>query len=192
VQIEIKDGKVSIKTEIRKVLPKAGGQMNKVRKITAIAFTAFFFLILYSDGSVSGVRNNPNALRGVEEIDIMVQILDSHLKNSGFSPDQIKTDIESKLRMAGIKVSPDALPTLYVDINSYEDPKCPGVVIITVRLDLYQFVYLPPPKEILWTSTWYTDSFTILGAANVSGVRDLVKDHVDKFINDYLSVNPKR
>ena len=166
--------------------------MNKVRKIPLIASTVFFLFILSSNESVSGVRNNPNALRAVEEIDVVVQNLGSRPENSRFSHDQIRAEVEARLRLAGIKVSTEALPTLYVDIHSYEYAKFPGLVVFTIRLDLYQFVYLPAPNEVLWTSTWSTESVAVSGAANVSDTKDLMKGHLDKFINDYLSVNAKK
>jgi len=166
--------------------------MNKARNFLAIASTVFSLLILLSEEAVSGVRNNPNALRAVEEIDIVVKDLDGILENPEPSRDQIKAEVDSKLRMAGIRVSPDALPTLYVDINSYAYPKYPGLVAITIRIDLYQFVYLPSPQEILWASTWSAESVAVSAGPNVSDIKDLIKDHLDRFIHDYRSVNPKK
>ena len=166
--------------------------MKKARKILVISSTFFLLLIPSPEESVSGVRNNPNALRAVEEIDVVVKDMDSRLENSGFSRDKTRAEVESKLRMAGIRVSPNALPTLYVDIDSYEYSKCPGLAVITIRLDLYQFVYLPPSKEILWASAWSTESLAFSGGPNVSEIKDLMKDHLDKFIHDYRSVNLRK
>lgn len=171
---------------------KESGQMNKARKMLVIASTVFSLLILFSEESVSGVRNNPNALRAIEEIEVVVKDLDGLLENCGLSRDQIRAEADSKLRIAGIKVSPDALPTLYVDINSYDYPKYPGLAVITVRIELYQFVYLPSPQEILWASTWSAESVAVSASPNVSEIKDLIKNHLDRFIHDYRSVNPKK
>jgi hypothetical protein len=94
--------------------------------------------------------------------------------------------------MAVIKVVPKALPTLLLDIKSYEFSKHPGIVFIAVKLDLYQFVDLSLSQQILWTSTWSAESVTVSDAPNISGVRELVADLLNKFINDYISVKPKK
>ncbi len=69
--------------------------MKEARKILVISSTFFFLLILSSEESVSAVRNNPNALRAVEEIDVVVKDMDSRLENSGFSRDKIRAEVES-------------------------------------------------------------------------------------------------
>jgi hypothetical protein len=163
-----------------------------MKNLIVMALTVFFLLVPYSERVISQVRNNPNALRGIEEIDVMIHRLDSRLENSGYKQEQIKADMESKLGMAIIKVVPKALPTLLLDIKSYEFSKYAGLVVITVKLDLYQFVDLPLSQQILWTSTWSAESVTVSDALNISGLRELIADLLNKFINDYNSIKPKK
>jgi hypothetical protein len=163
-----------------------------MKNLIVMALIVFFLLVPYSEWVISEVRNNPNALRGIEEIDVIVHRLDSRLENSGYNQEQIKADVESKLGMAIIKVVPKALPTLLLDIKSYGFPKYGGIVVITVRLDLYQFVDLSLSQQILWTSTWSAESVMVSDAPNISSLRELIADLLNKFIKDYISVNPKK
>lgn len=163
-----------------------------MKNLIVMALTVFFLLVPYSERVISEVRNNPNALRGIEEIDVIIHRLDSRLENSGYKQEQIKADVESKLGMAIIKVVPKALPTLLLDIKSYEFSKYAGIVVITVKLDLYQFVDLPLSQQILWTSTWSAESVTVADAPNISGLRESIADLLNKFINDYNSIKPKK
>ena len=163
-----------------------------MRRAFAIALTAFFLLTPYPDRGMAEVRNNPNALRGIQEIDVIVHRLDSRLGNFGYSQEQIRADVESTLRMAIIKVLPKALPTLLLDIKSYEFPKHAGLIVLAVRLDLYQFVDLPLSQQVLWCSTWSVETTTLSEAPNISGLKGTIEELLNKFINDYRSVNPKK
>jgi len=163
-----------------------------MKNATVLALMVLSFLIPYPERAMAEVRNNPNALRGIDEIDVMVHRLDSRLENSGYSQDQIRANMESKLHMAIIKVLPKALPTLVLDIKSYEFPNHAGLVVLAVRLDLYQFVDLPLSQQVLWTSTWSVESITVSGVANIFGLREVIEDLLTKFIHDYKSVNPKK
>jgi hypothetical protein len=51
-----------------------------------------------------------------------------------------------------------------------------------VRLDRNPAVYLIAP-------TWST---SYVGRNSAAGVRQIVRDQVDRFANDFMSVNPKR
>jgi hypothetical protein len=163
-----------------------------MKRAFVIALIAFFLLAPYPDRGMAEVRNNPNALRGIQEIDVMVHRLDSRLANFGYSQEQIRADVESTLRMAIIKVLPKALPTLLLDIKSYEFPKHAGLVVLAVRLDLYQFVDLPLSQQVLWNSIWSVETITLSEAPNISRLKENIEELLNKFINDYRSVNPKK
>jgi hypothetical protein len=163
-----------------------------MKNLIVIALTALFLFFPYSEDGMAQVRNNPNALRGIEEIDVMVHRLDSRLEGSGYTQEQIKAEMESKLGMAVIRVVPKALPTLLLDIKSYVFPKHAGIVILAVKLDLYQFVDLPISQQILWTSTWSSESLTVSDTPNITGLKELVADLLNKFITDFNSVKPKK
>jgi hypothetical protein len=61
-----------------------------------------------------------------------------------------------------------------------------------VRLDLYQFVDLPLSQQVLWCSTWSVETTTLSEAPNISGLKGTIEELLNKFINDYRSVNPKK
>jgi hypothetical protein len=163
-----------------------------MKNATVLAWMILSLLILHPERTIAEVRNNPNALRGIDELDVMVHRMDRRLENSGYSQDQIRAQIESKLRMAIIKVHPKALPTLVLDIKTHESPEHAGLAVITLRLDLYQFVDLPLSQQVLWVSTWSVESIIFSEVANISGLREILEDLLTKFIHDYKSVNPKK
>jgi hypothetical protein len=71
--------------------------------------------------------------------------------------------------------------------------KSSSIYAVSIKIALFQDVLIVrDSKTRVIASTWDKSSVKIVGANNVAtGVRDSVKDHVDEFINDYLSVNPK-
>jgi len=55
-----------------------------------------------------------------------------------------------------------------------------------VRLDRDPSMWLPG------VTTWSVDAVGTVGREKLRNLRDGIKDYVDRFINAYLSVNPKR
>lgn len=67
-----------------------------------------------------------------------------------------------------------------------------GLWAFRIDVGLEQAVRLArDPKAQGFAVTWRLGSFGTVGADKVRGVRDIVKDLVDEFVNAYLSVNPK-
>ena len=141
---------------------------------------------------------NRPTLRGLKGVYVLVEQLRPEIERGGLSKNQIQTDVELKLRMAGIKVlskeeSFDApgRPWLYVNVNAFKAEDI-GAYVYHVLVELNQDVYLarrPPDFTKYKTSTW---SVSYLGIKSKLGdIRASVKDLVDMFINAYLSVNPK-
>ena len=49
-----------------------------------------------------------------------------------------------------------------------------------------------PSLVVLGVDTWSVGGFGRISKINVRNLRDHIKDDVDKFINAYLAVNPKK
>ncbi len=140
------------------------------------------------------------SLKGLKGVNVLVEVLNPDIEADGLSIDNIQTDVELKLRLAGIKVltrqemlKEPGSPYLYVNVNSHKIES--GTYSFNIMVSLKQGVYLECDSSIriFGVTTW--NNATIGGVTrlqNVSNfIRDGIKDFVDEFINDYLSVNPK-
>jgi hypothetical protein len=123
---------------------------------------------------------------------VLVEDLPDSAKILSLSKDTIQTDVELKLRLAGIRVVTDdedaklpGSPALYVNLNLTDDAR-----VAHVDVELEQNATLE--RNTLWTpriTTWSTG--VLLSNPTAQGIRDAVKDHVDTFLNAWFSVNPK-
>ena len=133
-------------------------------------------------------------LKGLSGVQVVVEGFDEENRRAGFNVRTFQTDVELKLRMAGIKVlsekkswSAPVQPYLYVQVASMADE--PGeIAAYLIRLQLDQGVRLVRAKTFAFAATW---SVSWLGQGSVQNVRDRLKDRVDLFLNAWLSVNPK-
>jgi hypothetical protein len=66
------------------------------------------------------------------------------------------------------------------------------IYAVSLIIELDQPAMVPRNQKIIIATTWRSGMTVIVGEKNLStGVRSNVADIVDKFINDYLAVNPK-
>jgi hypothetical protein len=141
-----------------------------------------------------------SSLKGLNGAKVVVESLKPLEEQAGLTVADLQTDVELKLRLAGIPVltasaeAPGA-PFLYVRVTVVSratNNVWPYVVEVqlnqTVRLDR------SPTTIVAGVTTWgvvarvsAADSSTIRGR-----VRDSAKDLIDQFVNAYLSANPKQ
>lgn len=123
-----------------------------------------------------------------------------NIKEHGLTEGQIKTDTEIKLRAAGIRVIPTieelrkeaGKPWLYIAVNTSYKPTL-RFFSFSIDIKLQQQVRLERnPTVIISATTWATGSTGAVGENDVQQIRGFVKDLVDKFINAYLTANPKK
>ena len=166
-----------------------------MKKLTWIILMAISVLVLVSPNvNAEFVRDQKETLRGIKSISVSIEDLAPEAKEAGLSTDQIRTDVELKLRMAGIKVitpkEASLSPYLYININIRKTTS--GDFIVGMDISLYQIVFLGmKPNISCFAATWSSGEVGKGGETNVmNGVRESVKDMIDTFINDYLAVNP--
>jgi len=106
----------------------------------------------------------------------------------GLTKEAIQTDVELKLRLAGMRIESTTPEFLYIDVNVARDGSA-----VSIDVELVQPVGLTrnPSIFIPGAITW---SAGTLGTNPTSAqfIRDAIKDQVDKFLNAWLSVNPKK
>ena len=111
----------------------------------------------------------------------------------GFDHRTFQTDMELKLRLAGIKVLTRAeilttpgSPYLYLNVT-LPNPEKRKLSSYAIDLEFSQLVILVrDPGISAIATTWSVGS---VGNGDLPHIRDRVKDKMDQFINAWLSVN---
>ena len=161
-----------------------------------ISLITLLSLVVVSPVMASEVES----LRGMKRFAIKIEILPLEIEKEGFNVNTIKTDVELKLRLAGIKI--------ITEKEHYSAPWAPwlGVHVQLIKLNQRAYVYsisvtfhqlvnlILTNKRINNVITWESGyiGYTPESAYDAfQKIRGSVKDLVDTFINAYLSVNPK-
>lgn len=159
-----------------------------------ILTTFFLFLVWLAlpNQIFSQYPSQVKTLAGFDTLKVVVEDLTPQMEQAGLTVEQIQTDVEIKLRKAGFKVKDkdavfDPYIYLYTKVSSFKQD---GNFAIDVKTTLNQRVLLERNKSIGNSSTtWETDYIGIAGEGYVRGIRDLISDQVDRFINDWLKAN---
>lgn len=138
------------------------------------------------------------SLRGLQGVNVVIEL--DKCEGTRLTEDQLQTDVELKLRMAGIKVLTEAEslktpgnPTLVVNVNCYK-LQLHNIYCLCLQIRVLQSAYLTRNPSIFSRSATWEDA--ILGWTVASRLsrygRDAVIESMDRFIDAYLSVNPKK
>jgi hypothetical protein len=141
------------------------------------------------------------SLRGLKGLGVVVEELQPEAERDGLTKSQLRTDVELKLRQAGLRVlSPEeslkepGSPYLYVNLNTAKSEVLYAFATYAYALQvaLKQEVTLTRDPDIRGSATtWDTGVLGTVGAANLPDLRKTLSDVLDRFINDYLAANPK-
>ena len=168
------------------------------------AITLFLFIILSS--SISYAADDAysrESLRNLEGVEVLVGIEKStSITKLKLTKRQLRTDAELKLRLAGINVIPaeelsysHGIPMLYIGLNIISN-KDESLYVYGSRAEFTQAVTLYRENHVLHPTAITWDSVAIgfiTGSSNPEEtMRESLKNHIDRFINAYLSVNPKK
>jgi len=157
-------------------------------------FSIVVVILLLSSG-VMTQTSRKETLKGLKGFDVLVEELNSDIEKDGLHRSSIQTDVELKLRMAGIKVLTEEEGKredtyLYIRVSSvkYKD----SMYSYRIGVEFCQYVYLYRDTDIhCYATTWRIGKIGLLGVNRVKEIRDTIKDMIDQFINDYLAVNQK-
>ena len=175
----------------------------------AVSILALGFFLMSGSFSVDAAENRI-PFHGLKAIAVFVENIDQEAVKDGLSKEQIKTDVELRLREAGIKVVP-VEKCLNLPTSSYGSDSYLYIIVNTVKfVSGLEYVYgasvqlkqvvvidrgktVKPQKALLWAITWEkSDGVDITLVEDLVGnVRERINDKVDAFINDYLAENPK-
>jgi hypothetical protein len=134
-------------------------------------------------------------LKDISAVNVLVEELSDGAKTLGLTTDAIQTDVELKLRLAGIRVVTleEALkvpggPILYVLVSVLPDGRA-----ASIEIELHQNVLLERNGlRVVGMPTWNTRYLMWEPNPTAQAVRNVVKDQVDVFLNAWLAVNPKK
>ena len=177
--------------------------MKTYKRITFILGIVLVLPLMSSFGFAGDHKVSRETLRGINGIFVRVESLSSEIRKDGLKKQQIRTDVESKLQMAGIKVLSyeeyllqEGHPYLYIQASVIKS-QYPNIYIYHIGIELVQNANLVRNPNLIIgnillspkVTTWSTGSIGKSGYIN--DIRNFIKDEVNIFIDAYLSVNPK-
>jgi len=143
-----------------------------------------------------------DTLKGLVSFHVAIGISDKGESSKyGLTEGILRTDVERKLRTAGIKVLEDkearlTSPRIVLGVFSVypEIPEGKSLIAVTaVTIEVQQWVAIERTPSIRCVAaTWSATRVGLVGLSLYKDtVRSAVKNMVDDFLNDYLAVNPK-
>jgi hypothetical protein len=147
---------------------------------------------------VTYYSDQKESLKGLQGLGILVEPLDPEIEKAGVSREHLKQEVELKLRQAGIRVLTEkerveapGKPYLYINLNAYSWRE-EVIYGYSLKIDFNQLILLDRDKKIgSFGTTWYSGSAGMIGANKLKTfIKTELVDTLDKFITDYLAVNP--
>jgi hypothetical protein len=137
------------------------------------------------------LRAQPSTLANQPRFGVVVENLNSGAQQCGLTEPQVQTDVEIRLRRSGAVVVPPLVGT-YFYVNVHTVPiqswgASLGACAYNISLEFRQQVYLSGHR--ITAATWDTAMLGISSETSGRQIRDSLGDLVDKFLNDWLSVN---
>ena len=185
------------------------GHTMLARKLLLIAIALYIMssLALADNFKRKSLRKR---LEGVQQVQVLVERLPEVLQEAGLSQDRIQTDVELKLRTAGIRMVSHSQCFLYVNVNGgkfFPDHPVGYYYYCSVSFD--QPVILLRQAKLLigakttqqalhrscfWAKTWDKNIIGLIGldASPARKIRDTIRDLLDDFINDFLAAKQKK
>jgi hypothetical protein len=181
------------------------------------------FLLLFSLATTLAFGDESNSvqsLRGWRDFDVIVEKLNPDIQLDGLATEQLRTDVELKLRLAGVHVLNPLGPYLYVNATTLKNERQNSYTYY-VSVEFHQPVIRSgdalvdllgpkwdapgerPPvskesvlklafgKNSMFATTWSSGTIGWVPSGSVQHIRNTVKDTVDLFLNDWLKVNQK-
>jgi len=137
-------------------------------------------------------------LKGLKAVHLIIDKLPEQVVEGGLTSDAIRADVESKLRLAGIAVlsqeesfKEKGKKSSFLHILVTIGKQAKDRYVCLIRVELAQEVFLVrSPDVIAMAQTWSTGKLFL--GMTIKDIREEILNYVDKFIDAYLSVNPKK
>jgi hypothetical protein len=137
-------------------------------------------------------------LKGITAVSVVIRNLGPKLPG-GLAREQLQAEVESKLRIAGITVLTFDQPGPYLGVEVTIDASndiagAQTFYFYDMNIELHQSVLLDRNNAIRADApTWSLGAIGVSadGPRATRAIRDFIRDAVDRFLDAYLSVNPK-
>ena len=169
-----------------------------------IAFSIITLLTASAYGQKNGELEKAT-LRGLPGVNVFVNGLGTDIEQEGLTKEQIQTDVELRLRKAGIRVltveevrNTEIKPVLMISVLTFRSKALSdflggSVYSYSINIELNQTASLKRAADQQYlVITWSDNAVGMTTSKALRTIRDGVGDYVDKFINDYLAANHKR
>ena len=159
-------------------------------------FLTLFLMSLIGEAYGQGIPSEKESLKGIKALRVVVEDLKPEIENDGLLKRTIQTDVELKLRLAGIKVIDNSdlnegNSFIYVNANILKSSNN-NFYTYNISVNLKQDVFLARNNKLCFgVITWNSQSIGLIDKGELPEIRQDIKDHMDVFINDYLEMNPK-
>lgn len=167
-------------------------RMGRAMQTTVLRFSVALSLLAASTNlSADDGKLERDTLRNITAVHVVIEEIASDALRDGLAKEQIQTDVELRLRKAGVAVVDSAVPMLYVNANVIKGKN--GVYGYSCEIRLEQPVTVLSNQAFTMAPTWSTGGTGLVAISIMPMVvRNDIGDYVDQFINAYLSVHPKQ
>jgi hypothetical protein len=160
--------------------------MNRSVVSIVLVIIASFPTVTIADDSEA-----QKALKGLSGALVLIEGMDVGATRLGLTKEELQTDTELKLRLAGMQVLTNeqagvGAAMLYVNVNILSDASSANIAV-SLRQDVR--LYRDSNIILSYATTW-EKAFVVTHPVR-SQVRGVVKDEVDAFLNLWLTANPK-
>jgi hypothetical protein len=141
------------------------------------------------------------SLKGLRWIRVSIRLASTNdLKGFGVTEDTLRTDVELKLREAGLPITSDAdvlkrggafLCVVLTVVSPKEAEGSAFAYNLEVHVEQPASLMRDPSIIDPLAVTWSTGVTGFLGGERIRAIRDTLGDLTNKFLNAYLSVNPR-
>lgn len=165
-----------------------------MKKLMAVTLIVWAGLMIPVFGQAHVRVWQPEVLKGLKAVRLDVERIKPEIERDGLFRETLQTDMELKLRLAGIKVlteeeaqaTPDA-PLLYLNADAL---KCSFGYVYNIGLYLIESVTtVRRPMKARAALLRIPEHLGI--ASRLSEVRDAAGDTLDEFVNAWKEVNSK-
>ena len=148
-------------------------------------------LLTWTSAGYGGHEFEIDSLKGLDGVIVLIEDLKQETERDGLTKRHLQTDVERRLRQAGIPVLKDADPYLYLYVNVQDFKVENDHYIFNIEVALKQMVWLARDISIFTVgATWETNHLGIIPTDKMpEAIGGKVADLVDEFINDYLTAN---
>ena len=168
-------------------------------KLLKLVFV-LFLLIFFTDSAFAVDEEvTRRTLKGLPGVSVVVEDFQPNIKNylikAELSKENIQTNIETRLKNAGIQVlkwdemlKTRSKPVLYVNINTHEYERY--FYAYDIKLELRQLVAMETDPQIKsLVATWDINMTGAVNLGNLNILNQNLNTLLDKFIKGYREVN---